>query len=101
MSERLWIGNVPPAASDEELVELVKKYCGRECKIVERVDDGGATPGRVLEFAGLALGELDAIAQRIAGLYWKERALTAYHLLLDGAAPPTLTLPKQSPHGRA
>ena len=80
MSERLWIGNVPPAASDEELVELVKKYCGRECKIVERVDGDGATPGRVLEFAGLALGELDAIAQRIAGLYWKERALHAFRM---------------------
>ena len=41
MSDRLWIGNVPPEASDEELVELVKKYCGRASKVVERVDADG------------------------------------------------------------
>jgi hypothetical protein len=35
----------------------------------------------VLEFAGLALGELDAIAERISGLFWKQRSLTAYHML--------------------
>jgi len=76
MSERLWVGNVPPGASDEELVELVKKYCGRESKVVQRVDADGGRPGCTLEFSGLAFGELDEIAQRIAGLYWKERTLT-------------------------
>ena|SRR5262245_42213655 len=81
MSERLWIGNVPPEASDEELVELVKKYCGRESKVVQRVDADGERPGRVLEFAELAFGELDEIAQRIGGLFWKQRVLTVYHLL--------------------
>jgi len=81
MSERLWIGNVPPEATDEELVELVNKYCGRGCKVVERVDADGARPGRMVEFADLAFGELDEIAHRIAGLFWKQRVLTTYHLL--------------------
>ena len=101
MSERLWIGNVLPEASDEELVGLVKKYCGRESRVVERVHADNSKPGRDLEFAGLPLGELDGIAQRIAGLYWKGCALTVYHLLLDGSAPPTLVLGRQSPHRRA
>lgn len=81
MSDRLWIGNVPPEASDEELVELVKKYCGRASKVVERVCSDGARPACILEFAGLAFGELDEIVERIAGLFWKQRVLTAYHPL--------------------
>jgi len=81
MSERLWIGNVPPEASDEELVELVQRYSRRASKVVERVDADGATPGCVLEFAELAFGEIDEIVQRIAGLFWKQRRLSAYHLL--------------------
>ncbi|HKC42637.1 MAG TPA: hypothetical protein VKC64_02335 [Burkholderiales bacterium] len=79
MSERLWIGNVPPEASDKELVDLVQRYCRRASKVVERAD--GARPGRVLEFAELSFGEIDQIVKRIAGLFWKERTLTAYHLL--------------------
>ena len=35
----------------------------------------------MLEFAELTFGELDEIAQRIAGLFWNQRVLTAYHLL--------------------
>ena len=36
-----------------------------------RVDGDGTRPGRILEFADLAFGELDEIAERIEGLYWK------------------------------
>ena len=81
MSNRLWIGNVAPEASDEELVELVKRYCKREGKVVLRVDGDGTRPGRILEFADLAFGELDEIAERIEGLYWKARSLTVCQLL--------------------
>lgn len=81
MSERLWIGNVRPGASNEELVDLVKKSSGRGCKVVQHVDADGGGARCVMEFAGLELGELDEIARRIAGLFWKERTLTVYHPL--------------------
>jgi hypothetical protein len=69
-----------PEASDQELVDLVKKYCNRQSEVVFRVDDS-IRPGRMLELSGLAFGEIDEIVRRIDGLYWKERSLLAYHPL--------------------
>jgi RNA recognition motif-containing protein len=80
MSERLWIGNVPPDATDEELAELAKKYSGLECKVVQRVDGDGTRPARVLEFAGAPLGEVDKLALRLAEMYWKDRKLHAFRM---------------------
>ena len=42
MSDRLWIGNVPPDATDDEVAELAKKYCGLDCKVVQHVDGDGS-----------------------------------------------------------
>jgi len=81
MSVKLWIGNVPPEASDEDLVELVKRYCIREGKVVLRVDGDGTRPGRVLEFARMTPVELEEIVGRIDGLSWRNRSLLAYPLL--------------------
>ena len=80
MSERLWIGNVPPDATDEELAELVKKYSGLEGKVVQHVEGDGTRPVRVLEFAGAPLGAVDTLALRLAGMYWKERQLHAFRM---------------------
>ena len=80
MNAKLWITNVPPEASDQELVDLVKKYCNRQSEVVFRVDDS-TRPGRMLELSGLAFGEIDEIVRRIDGLYWKKRSLLAYHPL--------------------
>jgi RNA recognition motif-containing protein len=80
MSERLWIGNVPPEATDEELVELVKKYSHLEGKVVQHIEGDGSRPVRVLEFAGAPLGAVDTLALRLAGMYWKERQLHAFRM---------------------
>jgi hypothetical protein len=80
MSERLWIGNVPPDATDDEVAELAKKYCGLDCKVVQHVDGDGTRPARVLEFAGAPLGKVDELALRLAGMYWKERELHAFRM---------------------
>jgi RNA recognition motif-containing protein len=80
MSERLWIGNVPPDATDEEVTELVKKYSTLEGKVVQHVDGDGTRPARVLEFVGAALGDVDKLALRLAGMYWKERQLHAFRM---------------------
>jgi RNA recognition motif-containing protein len=80
MAERLWIGNVPPDATDDELAELAKKYSGLECKVVQHVDGDGTRPARVLEFPGAALGKVDELALRLAGMYWKERQLHAFRM---------------------
>jgi RNA recognition motif-containing protein len=80
MSERIWIGNVPPDATDEEVAELVKKYSGLDAKVVQHVDGDGTRPARVVEFAGAALGDVDKLALRLAGMYWKERQLHAFRM---------------------
>ena len=80
MSERLWIGNVPPDATDEEVIELVKKYSTLEGKVVQHVDGDGTRPVRVLEFVGAPLGDVDKLALRLAGMYWKERQLHAFRM---------------------
>jgi hypothetical protein len=80
MAERIWIGNVPPEATDEELCELAKKYSGLDCAVVDRPAGDGTRPARVLEFVGAPLGAVDTLALRLAGLYWKERQLHAFRM---------------------
>ena len=80
MSERLWIGNVPPEATDEEVVELAKKYSELDGKVVQHVEGDASRPARVLEFVGAPLGAVDKLALRLAGMYWKERQLHAFRM---------------------
>ena len=77
MSEHLWIGNVPPEATDDDVAELAKKYSGLDCKVVQHVEGDGSRPARVLEFVGAPLGAVDTLALRLAGMYWRERELHA------------------------
>ena len=75
--DKLWIANVPPGTTDEELVELVKKYSGLEGKVVEHVPGDGSRPAVMVQFAGAPLGAVSELALRLQGLYWKDRALHA------------------------
>jgi hypothetical protein len=69
---KLWIGNIAPGTSDDEIRELVKKYVAdAECVSIERVDGDGSRPAAMLEFAG----SVDTIVARLQGMYWKERKL--------------------------
>ena len=73
---KLWIGNITPGTSDEEVRELVRKYAPNlECTSLQRVDGDGSRPAAVLEFADAPFGALEAISLRLHGMYWKERAL--------------------------
>ena len=75
--DKLWIGNVPPDATDDELLELVKKYSGLEARVTRRVPGDGARPAVVLEFAGAPLGAVNELALRLQGMFWKDRTLHA------------------------
>ena len=71
----LWIGNIAPEVTDEELAEFVVKYgCPRPDRI-ERVPGDGSRPAAVLAFDG---GDGDAVSKaqlRLNGMYWKGRQL--------------------------
>ena len=73
---KLWLGNIAPDTTDEEIKELVNKYApGLSCTGIERVESE-TRPGAMLEFSGeQSGGALQKASQRLNGMYWKERSL--------------------------
>jgi RNA recognition motif-containing protein len=79
---KLWIGNIAPKTSDEEVRDLVKKYApGLECTKIQRVEGDGSRPAAVLEFANPPLGALESVSMRLNGMFWKERSLVVQTLM--------------------
>jgi hypothetical protein len=73
---KLWIGNIAPGTSDEEIRAFVKKYApDLECVNVTRVDGDGSRPAASLEFADTPYGSLEKISMRLHGMHWKGREL--------------------------
>jgi len=73
---KLWIGNIAPGTSDDEIREFVKKYApDLECVGIQRVDGDGSRPAATLEFAVTPPGSVEKISMRLHGMYWKGREL--------------------------
>ena len=75
---RLWLANIDPEATDDELRELVRKYSKLEVSRVTREPGDGSRPGAVLEFDEGGREALYAVQRRLNGMYWKNRSLTAH-----------------------
>jgi hypothetical protein len=74
---KLWIANIAPGTTDDEIKAFVKKYGPElECIGIQREDGDGSRPAAGIEFAGtsIALGNLNL---RLNGMYWKGRPLTS------------------------
>ena len=79
---KLWIGNIAPGTSDEEIRTFVAKYApDLECTKIQRMDGDGSRPAAVLEFVDAPLGSLEAVSLRLHGMYWKARALFVQTLM--------------------
>ena len=75
--ERLWLGNIAPGTSDDEVKVLCKKYApDLECTSITRMDGDGSRPAVMMEFSGKGLGSLGKLSLRLNGMYWKGRPLT-------------------------
>jgi len=73
---KLWIGNIAPDTTDEELREFVKKYApDLECTKIQRIDGDGSRPAAQLEFKDTPYGSVEKISMRLHGMYWKGREL--------------------------
>jgi RNA recognition motif-containing protein len=73
---KLWIGNMAPDTSDEEIRAFVKKYApDLEIKAIQRVDGDGSRPGASIEFVDTPYGSVEKISMRLHGMYWKGREL--------------------------
>jgi hypothetical protein len=75
--ERLWIANIAPGTSDDEIKALVAKYARdpMECVGIEHVAGDGSRPAVMMTFTGKKLDTLGHLALRLNGMYWKGRAL--------------------------
>jgi len=73
---KLWIGNIEPGTTDEEIREFVKKYApDLECTKIQRIDGDGSRPAVQLEFKDTPYGSVETISMRLHGMYWKGREL--------------------------
>ena len=62
---KLWLGNIAPETSDDEIRELLKKYApDLACESITRVEGTGSRPGATLELGGAA-GPVEKLAQRL------------------------------------
>ena len=75
--ERLWIANISPGTTDDEIKELVKRYApDLECSEIQRVEGTGSRPAAFMSFSNKKFDSLGKLALRLNGMYWKERTLS-------------------------
>jgi hypothetical protein len=75
--ERLWIANIAPGTTDDELKELVKKYAPDiECAEIQREEGTGTRPAALMTFSNKKFDSLGKLALRLNGMFWKGRTLS-------------------------
>ena len=75
---KLWIGNLAPDTSDDEIKELARKYApDLECASIERVEGAGTRPAAMLQFPEASRALLEKLKLRLNGMFWKGRALVS------------------------
>jgi RNA recognition motif-containing protein len=73
---KLWIGNIEPGTTDDEIREFVKKYApDLEITVIQRLDGDGSRPAAQLEFKDTPYGSVEKISMRLHGMHWKGREL--------------------------
>ncbi|HKA42874.1 MAG TPA: RNA-binding protein [Burkholderiales bacterium] len=72
---KLWIGNLDPATTDEELRQFLAKYSKLEIVSLVRVPGDGSRPGAVLEFGSANSLAVYEAQRRLHGMYWNKREL--------------------------
>ena len=68
---KVWVGNLAPEVSAEEVKQLLEKYGFPEPKSVLAVPGEGNQPGMVVEFQNVNREFIRQQIERINGLYWK------------------------------
>ena len=74
---KLWLANLDPDTTDDELRELIRKFTKLEIARITRETGDGSRPAAVLEFDEGSGAVLYEAQRRLNGLYWKDRTLTA------------------------
>ena len=72
---QLWIGNIPPGTSEDELKALLVKYGFPEFDKIEHVPGDGTRPAAKVSFDATEPLRLQQLQSRINNLFWKDRRL--------------------------
>jgi hypothetical protein len=73
---KLWIGNIAPETTDDEVREFVTKYApALKISDIQRVPGDGSRPAASISFVDTPFGSVEAIAMRLHGMHWKGREL--------------------------
>jgi hypothetical protein len=73
---KLWIGNIAPGTSDEELGAFLEKYGAAAVLSVQHVPGDGTTRPAVMVEISATTEAASRLTQRLNGMYWKGRSLT-------------------------
>ena len=71
----LWIGNIEPAVTDDDLKAFVAKYGCPAPDRIERVPGDGSRPAAVLVFDSAPDKAIYDAQRRLHDMYWKGRRL--------------------------
>jgi RNA recognition motif-containing protein len=75
---KLWMGNIAPGTSDDEIKEFLKKYApDLECATIARIEGAGNRPAAMIQFQEGSKATLDHLGRRLNGMYWKGRSLVS------------------------
>ena len=72
---QLWIGNIPPETSDDELKALLVKYGFPEYDSIQHVQGDGSRPAVMIAFDKTDQLQLQKLQSRVHNLFWKDRRL--------------------------
>jgi hypothetical protein len=72
---KLWMGNVDPKATDEEIRAFLAKYTKLECATLTRVPGDGSRPAVMLDVPGASVTAIYEAQRRLDGMHWRKRKL--------------------------
>jgi hypothetical protein len=79
---RIWIGNMAPGTTDDEILALVNKYFpDLKCSEIQRVEGAGTHPGAMLRFTGATTTQLSKLSLRLHGMHWKGSSLNCHTMI--------------------
>ncbi|KJK17219.1 hypothetical protein UB46_35540 [Burkholderiaceae bacterium 16] len=75
---KLWIGNLPPNKSDEDVRAFVRKYTRIELDAMTRIHGDGSRPGVLIEIGGANQLLLLGMQRRLHQMSWDQHLLTVH-----------------------